>query len=36
MSERFALIGAEEADPTSSYPVTLMCRLLEVSTLGVL
>jgi len=34
MSERFALIGAEEADPTSCYPVTLMCRLLEVSTSG--
>ena len=34
MSERFALIGAEEADPTSSYPVTLMCRLLMVSTSG--
>jgi len=34
MSERFALIGAEEADPTSPYPVTLMCRLLKVSTSG--
>jgi len=34
MSERFALIGAEEADPTSPYPVTLMCQLLEVSTSG--
>jgi putative transposase len=34
VSDRFALIGAEEADPTSVYPVTLMCRLLEVSTSG--
>lgn len=34
MSERFALIGAEKADPTSRYPVTLMCQLLEVSTAG--
>lgn len=34
MSEKFALIGAEEADPTSVYPVMLMCRLLEVSTSG--
>lgn len=34
MSERFAFIGAEEADPTSPYPVTMMCRLLEVSTSG--
>ena len=34
MSERFAFIGAEEADPTSGYPVTMMCRLLAVSTSG--
>ena len=34
MSERFAFIGAEEADPASCYPVTLMCRLLNVSTSG--
>ena len=34
MSERFAFIGAEAADPTSGYPVTVMCRRLEVSTLG--
>lgn len=34
MSEKFAFIGAEEADPTSPYPVTMMCRLLEVSTSG--
>ena len=34
MSERFAFIGAEQADPTSPYPVRMMCRLLEVSTSG--
>ena len=34
MSEKFALIGAEEADPTSPYSVMLMCELLEVSTSG--
>lgn len=34
MSEKFALIGAEEANPVSPYSVTMMCRLLEVSTSG--
>ena len=34
MSEKFALIGAEKADPTSAFTVTLMCQLLEVSSSG--
>ena len=34
MSEKYALIDAEKADPTSPYPVTSMCRWLEVSTSG--
>ena len=34
MSEKFALIGAEKADPTSAFTVTLMCGLLEVSSSG--
>ncbi len=34
MSEKFELIAAEKADPTSPYPVTKMCIWLEVSTSG--
>ena len=34
MSEKFALIAAEKADPTSPYSVIAMCRWLEVSTSG--
>ena len=34
MSEKFALIAAEKADPTSPYPVVKMCAWLEVSTSG--
>lgn len=34
MSDRFALIGAEKADPTSPFAVTLMCQMLEVSSSG--
>ncbi len=34
MSEKFALIAAEKADPASPYPVTKMCGWLEVSTSG--
>ena len=34
MSEKYALIAAEKADPTSPYPVIKMCVWLEVSTSG--
>jgi putative transposase len=34
MSEKFDLIAAEKADPTSSCPVIKMCAWLEVSTSG--
>ncbi len=34
MSEKYALIAAEQADPSSSYPVVLMCRALRVSRSG--
>lgn len=34
MSEKFALIDAEKADPASEYPVTKMCAWLGVSTSG--
>ena len=34
MNEKFAFIAAEKADVTSPYPVTKMCRWLEVSTSG--
>jgi len=34
VSEPFAFIGAQEADPTRCCPVTMMCQLLEVSTSG--
>jgi putative transposase len=34
MSEKYALIAAEKADPTSPYPVIKMCAWLEVSTSG--
>ena len=34
MSEKYALIAAEKADPTSPYPVVEMCVWLEVSTSG--
>lgn len=34
MSEKYTLIAAEKADPTSPYPVTSMCRWLRVSTSG--
>lgn len=34
MSDKFALIGAEKADPTSPYTVTLMCHVLDVSSSG--
>jgi len=34
VSEKFALINAEKADPTSPYPVTLMCTALGVSRSG--
>lgn len=34
MSEKYALIGAEKADPMSPFPVTLMCVLLKVSSSG--
>ena len=32
MSEKYALIAAERADPSSCYPVVLMCEVLQVST----
>jgi len=34
MSEKYQLIAAERADPSSSYPVVKMCDWLEVSTSG--
>jgi putative transposase len=34
VSDKFALIGAEKADPASPFAVTLMCRVLEVSSSG--
>ena len=34
MSEKYALIAAERADPTSPYPEVKMCAWLEVSTSG--
>lgn len=34
MSEKYALIAAEKADPASPYKIVKMCRLLEVSTSG--
>ena len=34
MSEKFELIAAEKADPTSAYPVRRMCAWLRVSTAG--
>ena len=34
MSERYALVDAEKADPACVFPVTLMCAALEVSTSG--
>lgn len=34
MSEKFALIAAEKADPTSPYRVSKMCTWLDVSTSG--
>lgn len=34
MSEKFAFVAAEKADPTSPYPVATMCRWLHVSTSG--
>ena len=34
MSEKFAFIAAEKADPSSPYPVTSMCRWLRVSASG--
>ena len=34
MSEKYALIAAEKADPTSPYSVVKMCAWLEVSTSG--
>lgn len=34
MSEKYALIAAERADPTSPYPVINMCAWLEVSSSG--
>lgn len=34
MSDKYALIAAEKADPTSSYPVLSMCSWLAVSTSG--
>ena len=34
MSATFAFIAAEQADPTSPYPVASMCRWLQVSTSG--
>ena len=34
MSDKYALIAAEKADPTSPYPVVKMCSWLRVSTSG--
>lgn len=34
MSDKFAFIGAEKADPNSPFPVVLMCKWLELSTSG--
>ncbi len=34
MSDKFAFVAAEKADPASPFPVTLMCRWLEISTSG--
>lgn len=34
MTEKFSFIAAENADPTSPYPVVKMCRWIKVSTSG--